>query len=98
MKTKTKKIEIVKFKTKMFGSLPEGTVINGYLLAKEGNKALLYFPKEKPGECGCLVFCKLDRRNGHYVDYGKEADCFINIDKYNTNFLKNLKNTCLPIG
>lgn len=65
----------VKFKTKEFGGLESGTIVEGFLLAEEGNRGLLYFP---PGgrDTGCFIIADKNSK-GIYID---SKDNWINQD------------------
>jgi hypothetical protein len=79
-------MKLVNFQTKCFGLLPEKTVIQMRLLASDGDKALLYAPKDGEG-CGCFILAKL--KNNIYVDY--DDNSYINqvdVDAGLAKFLK----------
>lgn len=87
-----KPLEKVKFITKEFGTLPEGTVIDIYCLAKSETqrRALLFHPSNED-ECGCLIFAERISE-GVYKDT-EDPYNYINITKHVSeqfeNFLKN---------
>lgn len=94
MVSKQYKPKIVKFKTKNFGDIEDGTLIDAFLLVADVNIGLLYFPKETKYTCDCLVLARKKEhvKQEYWYDIYKGGENFINIvDFCDTNFKKFLK-------
>lgn len=88
---KAKKVKYVV--TKPFGTNSLGDVVAGYLLMKDGDNGLIYFPPErKNGLCGSIEICKWSFVHQGYVSISKKIDCYVNQDEIVPEFSKMLKN------
>lgn len=86
--------------TGSFGQIPEGTVIDCYVLNRDGVKALIYHPptaKYYNGEkivvdkgCGSFEFCE-ENSQGEYVSIDDES--YVNFGEMDVEFKKFLKDS-----
>ena len=91
-------MQIVKYKTGIFGLLPTGCIIECYLLVKEndGTRALLYSPpsrRELEGGCGVFFFARYNSKEQVWEDDPAENG-YINQEKVNKSLLQLLKKEC----
>ena len=75
-------MKIVKFKTQEFGLLEPGTIVNCFLLVKDGNRALLYHPPvihhlsilgENMQGCGVFIIAKKRDNKDYWEDVNKNS-------------------------
>jgi hypothetical protein len=73
------KFKEVKYKTQDFGCINDGTIINSYLIAEDGDtgKCLLLHPSDYNSHCASFDIAKLNKK-GYYEAIGKE---YVNADK-----------------
>jgi hypothetical protein len=75
------KLKKVKYEVDGMGDLEDGTIIDAYLIVKEGygaDEALIYHPKDKHG-CASVDLCVYERRRKVYVPF--QQNVFINLGK-----------------
>ena len=63
----------VKFKTRQFGWLEKGSIINVYKISDTGDRALLYSPYDRHGT-GCFIIARKPFAAKYYVDFSNNDD------------------------
>jgi hypothetical protein len=66
------------------GLLNKGDIIDCYILADEGDKAIVYLPRRNRDECGCIVLCKYIKNRNVFEELNEES--YVNIVGYMKEF------------
>lgn len=91
-------MKIAKYKCETFGCVPDGTIVFCFIIAEDGDKALVYHPAnayylDEDGEismdrgCGCVTLCKKTKDN---ILVSLSQDSYINLT-FDNKFLQSLR-------